>query len=251
MAVYKNSIPFGSIVTDGLILNLDATNINSYPGSGTTWTDTSGYNNSGTLTNGPTFLRERGRGSIVFDGVDDYIDVVRSSIYQFSNTSAFSLSAWINVTSSGDFNNIISYALGSGDFRGYYLSLISSASLPPIGTRVRSFVFDYYDGTNFRGILGADNSVTFGSWTMITATSETNSVSGMRVYQNGSLVSYINRGVATPNSINYTGLFLRVGARENIALLKGSVSNVQIYNRALSQQEVQQNYNALKSRFGL
>ncbi len=238
------------MVTNGLVLNLDAANTKSYVSGSTTWRDLSGNNNSGSLINGPTFNSANG-GSIVFDGVDDYVNVIQSSTYQFTNTSAFSLSAWINVTSSGDFNAIVSYALGSGDFRGYYLSLISSASIPPIGNRVRSFVFDYYDGTNFRGIMGADNSITFGSWVMITATSETNSVNDMKVYQNGSLVSYINRGVATPNSINYTGLPLRIGSRENIAFLKGSVSNVQIYNRALSASEVAQNYNAQKSRFNL
>lgn len=239
-----------NIITNGLVLALDAANRRSYVPGSTIWNDVSGNRNSGSLVNGPTFDSANG-GSIVFDGTNDYVDVVRSSIYQFSNTSAFSLSAWINVTSSGDFNAIVSYALGSGDFRGYYLSLISSASIPPIGNRARSFVFDYYDGTNFRGIMGDDNSITFGSWIMITATSETNSVNGMKVYQNGSLVSYINRGVATPNSINYTGLPLRIGSRENIAFLKGNVSNVQIYNRALSQQEILQNYEALKSRYGL
>jgi hypothetical protein len=241
---------YGNTVTNGLVLSLDAAKRDSYPGSGTAWRDISGNGNNGTLTNGPTFNSDNG-GSFVFDGVDDYVNVIQSSTYQFTNTSAFSLSAWINVTSSGDFNAVISYALGSGDFRGYYLTLISSASIPPFGNRIRSFTFDYYDGTNFRGIMGDDNSITFGSWVMITATSETNSVNGMKIYQNGSLVSYINRGVATPNSINYTGLPLRIGSRENIAFLKGSVANVQIYNRTLSASEILQNYNAQKSRYGL
>jgi len=62
-----------TIVTDGLVLALDAADKNSYPGSGTTWNDLAGSNN-GTLTNGPTFDSGNG-GSIVFDGVDDYVNL--------------------------------------------------------------------------------------------------------------------------------------------------------------------------------
>ena len=61
------------IITSGLISALDAADRNSYPGSGTTWTDISGNNNNGTLTNGPTFSSTNG-GAIVLDGADDYIN---------------------------------------------------------------------------------------------------------------------------------------------------------------------------------
>jgi hypothetical protein len=63
----------GQLVTDGLVLNLDAAKLDSYPGSGTTWRDISGNNNNGTLTNGPTFSGIGKQAAIVFDGVDDYI----------------------------------------------------------------------------------------------------------------------------------------------------------------------------------
>ena len=60
------------IVTSGLVLSLDAGNTKSYPGTGTTWFDKSGNTYNGTLTNGPTF-NTANLGSIVFDGVDDYV----------------------------------------------------------------------------------------------------------------------------------------------------------------------------------
>ena len=60
-----------SIISNGLILALDAADKNSYPGSGTAWTDLSGNGNNGTLINGPTF-NTGSLGNIVFDGVDDY-----------------------------------------------------------------------------------------------------------------------------------------------------------------------------------
>lgn len=60
------------IVTNGLVLALDAANNKSYPGSGVTWYDLSGNGNNGTLTNGPTF-NVGNLGSIVFDGTNDYV----------------------------------------------------------------------------------------------------------------------------------------------------------------------------------
>jgi hypothetical protein len=60
------------IVTDGLVLYLDAANPRSYPGSGTTWSDLSRGGNNGVLTNGPTF-NSANNGSIVFDGTNDFI----------------------------------------------------------------------------------------------------------------------------------------------------------------------------------
>ena len=63
-----------NIITDGLVLYLDAANTKSYPGSGTTWRDLSKSQLNGTLTNGPTFNSSNG-GSIVFDGVDDYVNL--------------------------------------------------------------------------------------------------------------------------------------------------------------------------------
>lgn len=61
------------IITDGLVFCLDAANSKSYPGTGTAWTDLSGNDNNGTLTNGPTFDSSNG-GSIVFDGVNDQVN---------------------------------------------------------------------------------------------------------------------------------------------------------------------------------
>jgi hypothetical protein len=81
----------GKIVTDGLVLNLDAGNRKSYPGSGTIWYDRAGTNN-GTLTNGPTYSSSNG-GSIVFDGTNDYSETTNPSNVHNQN---FTLSVWVN-----------------------------------------------------------------------------------------------------------------------------------------------------------
>jgi hypothetical protein len=81
----------GPNVTDsGLVLNLDAGNIKSYPGNGTIWYDKSGFQNNGTLTNGPTFSG----GSIVFDGVDDYVDTTFKASTLIGNGNPFTISAF-------------------------------------------------------------------------------------------------------------------------------------------------------------
>ena len=89
------------IVTDNLILALDAANIKSYPGSGTTWTDLSGKGNNGTLVNGPTF-NSGNSGSIEFDGTNDSISLgpqINSDITETDITVSF----WTYLdTTSGD-----------------------------------------------------------------------------------------------------------------------------------------------------
>jgi hypothetical protein len=79
------------IVTDGLVLYLDAANTRSYPGTGTTWSDLSRGGNNGSLINGPTFNSANG-GSIVFDGSNDYVDC--GNIDDIKNASQVSISIW-------------------------------------------------------------------------------------------------------------------------------------------------------------
>ena len=99
-----STVQSGHIVTDGLVLALDAANAKSYPGSGTTWSDLSGNRNTGTLTNGPTFNSGNG-GGIVFDGVDDYVDCGNSSTLQINQGT---ISAWVKTSSPGSsFRGII------------------------------------------------------------------------------------------------------------------------------------------------
>jgi hypothetical protein len=247
MAVYKNSIPFGSIVTDGLILNLDATNINSYPGSGTTWTDTSGYNNSGTLTNGPTFLRERGRGSIVFDGVDDYtalpvgsiVDAITMLFWISGSYQNYKLSLFERATvtgtglSTGIPNNgwvQLGYSAMSGStgqfiINGTVYNADSNASFP-------------YDNATYKPLMWMGSFNYFGS----------NSSPNLSLHLQPSAGLYT--GFKWGHNFPYKAIGVSATGG-NRRYFTGGISNTQIYNKALSAQEVQQNYNALKSRFGL
>ena len=115
-----------SIVTDGLVLCLDAANTKSYPGSGTTWTDISGRGNNGTLTNGPTFSSDDG-GSIVVDGSNDFILTPRVTGTGLSNRSV-SWGIWVNPSSTS--GNIMSMSSSNPQ---------SAWNMPPIAAFDQKF----------------------------------------------------------------------------------------------------------------
>ena len=103
------TIFFPSIVTNGLVLCLDAGNQLSYPGTGTTWNDLSRNGNNGTLTNGPVF---NSGGSMVFDGVNDYC------AFNYYPSDIVSVSVWMNLANAGNFPIIL-----AGDSTQYQSSL--------------------------------------------------------------------------------------------------------------------------------
>lgn len=215
---------FGKIVTDGLVLALNAADPNSYPGSGTTWRDMSGNNNNGTLTNGPTFNSGNG-GSIVFDGTNDYI----STSYVPGNITAQTISCWISKT-----NTQYSFILASATV---YFGL----EIYP------TVIYANVQGTNYGQV-----SYNINGYQNIVLTydgSQTGNSNRLKVYLNGTLQSLTYSGTI-PASVNIPGIV--IGSRWWSARYSdGRIANMSMYNRALSSTEILQNYNAQKSRFGL
>lgn len=234
------------LITNGMILCVDAANTKSYPTTGLTWLDLSRINTNGLLTNGPTF-NSSNNGNILLDGVNDYIEFGIVPTLQFTNTQPFTLSIWCKWTSGPVV--VYSYALLSSNNRGYYLGIDNGS----LGVGTNCFYFDYYDGSTFRGIQSATNSISTNNWFNIVATSSTNSYTGMKLYLNGNILSTGVRaaGGGTPTSINYSTLTAQLGARQGSYTFRGNISQTNVYNRELSSSEVLQNYNAIKSRFGL
>ena len=214
---YGSTSISGGVVTDGLVLALDAGVSRSYPGSGTTWTDLSGNGNNGTLVNGPTFNSGNG-GSIVFDGVNDYINAGTPSI----SVGKLTINVWMRITSGSLIQHIVDSA-----FNSWHLAIL---------TDNRPY---FYNGSTYH--TGAP-AINVGQWYMITGVQgET-----LDIYINGVL------GQSIASNINVTTNNVILGAwQSGPRPLNGNISNTQIYNRALTAAEVQQNYNALKSRFGL
>jgi hypothetical protein len=220
----------GGIVTNGLVLNLDAAKTDSYPGTGTTWRDISGNNNNGTLTNGPTFSGIGKQAAIVFDGVDDFVNCGTNSSLNLS--SSYTLSIWLNTTATFDKAIVQRYSFSGGLYPGYALSL----------NRSQAGQMDLYTGETWYTNKGSN--INNGNWNNITIT--VNSTSCV-FYQNLTPSSFT---VAASTSNPTDTLF--IGSTEGTNnMYSGNISIVQIYNRALSADEVSQNFNALRGRYGI
>jgi hypothetical protein len=213
-------------ITDGLVLCLDAANRKSYPGSGTTWTDLSGRGNTGTLTNGVGYSGDN-LGSLSFDGVNDYI----------------------STPITGTFSQI------TFDFWGFFddptlnmLSRNESAFGDWTSDRV-------HFGTRYTGSSAGMHFNVNGIWQ---TTPPTNLRYGWNHYSliyntvsNQKLV-YLN-GILSSSNVTNGSMVLgdfKLGVATNLnAYYRGNISNFKTYNRALTAAEIQQNFNATKSRF--
>lgn len=238
--VYKSASkwpePIPPIVSNGLQLHLDAGNSSSYSGSGTTWSDLSGNGNHATLVNGPTYSSSDG-GYIQFDGSNDHASVSSLDIPD----KPFTVAAWVNHTSINGWRS--------------YMGQDTSES-----TSHAALYFQKRNNTNDFAIsvnpIGPSNNVVADS----TITASTNtwynvcgvvSTTSLKIYVNGTLEGTANSSTAiAPRTGN-----LLIGAsfwnRNIVDFFPGKISSVFIYDRELSATEVTQNYNAIRSRYGL
>jgi len=218
-----------NIATDGLVLALDAANPKSYVSGSTTWNDLSGNNNSGSLINGPTFSSENG-GSIVFDGVDDYV-----SISQNINPSNITLEFVYKASVSSPYEYLISNARDCcGTYNGYELQIVDGVPR-----------FSIWNSTQVgvNGILTLTNQIYH-----LTATYEG---SQLKIYQNSILTGTANSALGIGSPASYNLAIGGMGLNPAFYNLTGNIYVGRVYNRALSASEVLQNYNALKSRYNL
>jgi len=247
---------FGRTVTSGLVLSLNAADRNSYPGSGTVWNDMSGNGNNGTLTNGPTFNSANG-GSIVFDGVDDYVqNPNRSTITEFQYSNLFTVESFVKIMENSGVGMIINNRAltdGSGaQYTGW--SIFQNSNI------IQAGIGGYVTGLDFRIVnistTEFSNNV-FSKWAHIVYTN--NPVQGeSKIYVNGiNVTSQSFDNDTPPYVINYNGnhkITLGMSPADGTPgghYVSGSISVARVYNKMLSAQEVLQNYNAQKSRFNL
>jgi len=213
------------IVRNGLLLYLDASQLRSYPGSGTSWIDLSGNNNTGTLTNGPTFSSANG-GSIVFDGTNDCI-VVNNNASILSST-AYTKIAWFYTTSFSTANNII-----SGGNSGQHAFWLAGGNKLNAG----------HNGS--WSIIVSTTTLSLSTWYFGAVTF--NTTSGWVLYLNGvSEATSASTTTFTGNGEILLGAF-STGAN----VFTGRIACGLVYNRVLTATEVLQNYTVTKARFGL
>jgi hypothetical protein len=221
------------IVTSGLVLNLDAGNLNSYPGSGTTWTDLSGNGNNGTLVNGPTYSGAN-RGSIVFDGTNDNIQLAGTNF----SLNTMTISAW-NYSSNYIQNGFMFEKTTNGIVNTQYSLFYNGDNTIYYRTKAVS-TEDLVVNTTTAGVV---NSL----WNNVVATFDGTI---KRIYVNGILAatSATLSGTITQNTTGsaFIGIFGGGGYPFN-----GRIAQTQLYNRALTPEEVSQNFNALRGRYGI
>ena len=235
----KRTLP-AAIVTAGLILNLDASNTASYPGSGTVWTDLSGLSNNMSLLNGASYDAGN-RNSILFDGVNDYVGKTTA----LSTGQNFTVSVWMYATLLGStrtslVTNSYNYTSGNGWF-----FCTDAGGFP------NSFFLSI--GSDNPVKMSSANILTLSTWNYLTAVIR----SGGRyidLYKNGLLIS----GASSDNgarTIAYSYAKFSIGFRDPGPggapdPFKGNIGSTQIYNQALTADDILANYNATKLRYG-
>jgi hypothetical protein len=217
------------IVTDGLVLYLDAANTKSYVSGSTIWTDISRTGINGVLVNGPTFSSDGG-GSIVFDGVNDYVQLNTSQNLSNNYTIHIIFKSQTTGSSSDYFRLLNGLTIATQnsmrlEWANRFLAYNNSVS-------VQSYAFNFPLVPSFNlSQLYNDMHITVDNSNVLT------------IYNNGR--------VCTPTSIVTGSIDFQLIGRAQGGFLPETISIFQLYNRALSSSEVLQNYNATKSRFGL
>jgi hypothetical protein len=208
------------IVTNGLVLSLDAADQNSYVSGSATWRDLSGNGNNGTLISGSTFDTGSG-GAIVFDGTSGYVQFTAINV----QTICFCCIADVGATN-GLQCLIGTSALGDGALRLQYGTFRAAApNAPDANDFNNGFVSQFM-------INGQSNLPTDSNGVYI--------VPNSRTLNQNFYIGCITSRTASTISHPFNGRFF-----------KGKVFCVALYNRQLSNNELLQNYNAQKSRFNL
>ena len=213
------------IVTDGLVGYWDAANTRTYSGNGLTVNALFG-GVGGTLVNGVGYTSSN-FGSFIFDGTNDYIEYLSSDVFNLG-TGDFTVSAWHKTTFKSNYSTIMSIDDGNGTGVIFY-------------TTITSGVFrNWVAGQSKNGNI----DICTGIWNNVTLTRAS-----------GTCTQYVN-GVSdvtfsAPGSLIISGRSFFIGKILNQYYYNGNISQLSIYNRALSAQEVLQNYNATKRRYGI
>jgi hypothetical protein len=226
------------IVTDGLVLHLDAGDSASYPGSGTTWTDLSGNGNNGTLVSmdGNNYSSANG-GYLDFDGSSDY---VQGTISSSTFTGPHSICCWFYRQTVKQWAALFSNNVNTTSCS--ILTFIDTSN--SLGTNQSGI-----NATSIAVDLGADhlNKWIYG---VITFGGVSNgSAVNLYAYKDGSLLT--NSGSLYWNMSSSSSYYVGRHWASAFQVHDGFISQVTIYNKALTQSEITQNYNALKGRYGL
>ncbi len=210
------------IITDGLLLHLDAANPRSYAGTGNLWIDLSNNSNDATLQNTPSYDPSN-KGSIAFDGVNEY---VTTPLYL--NQNSYTKCAWFKVNNTGYSNNIIS----GGSFSQHALWLGGTSKLSA-----------GHNG-NWYTVQSTTN-ISTGTWYFGAVTFST--TTGWKLYLNGVLESTS----ANTTTFSTNTQTIQIGSWDAGNFIIGNVATALVYNKVLNGTEIKKNYNASKGRYNI
>lgn len=227
-----------SIVTNGLVLCLDAGNVRSYTGSGTTWTDLSGRNNTGTLVNGTGFSSNNA-GILTFDGANDYVNFGNNTDLN-SLAGDFTFEIWVNLLSGG--SDRYGRVIANGNYAGSGIA----AGFAMIFDNVPNILaFSYADPVaNIPDGTGGNSNILVNTWYQIVITRVGSTLS---FYRNGALIQTRTYAASLTTSLDFT-MGVNPSKSEPCRMQVGAFRR---YNRGISADEVLQNFNAHRGRFGI
>jgi hypothetical protein len=216
------------IITDGLVLFLDAANEKSYPGTGTTWFDLR-KNINGNINNNPTYLNNNG-GIFSFDGTNENITIPQTNLLDLQN---YTYSFWIKRIEPLN-NDWIQFIQRSTSGRNpgiwFYIS------------EVNRIHFSIRVSGNFNTSVNPSGFF-LNEWHYFTATVDfSNNTTVLKGYRDGILdttATHVNNSPVLGTGTSY------IGNRQF------ELGNFAVYNRALSQEEIKTNFEATRGRYGI
>ena len=234
-----------NIVTEGLVLSLDAADKISFSSGSTTWTDLSRNSNNGTLSAG-TMGTVSGSNTIAFNGSSDEVSIANNSTLNFGASGDFTLECVVKLDTADDNEMILGKQ--NGHFgQGYALRIEESGTSNNWGLQVH---IEQADGTQYRTITSQTIGQDYQHCIVVCDRSAT----GVRIHRNGdggTSMGTLNDNLSSIGDTDVSQEFT-IGADSGGARnIDGEISIVRVYNKALSDKEALQNYKAFKRRFGL
>lgn len=232
-----------ALVTDGLILHLDASNSSSYPGTGTTWTDLSASGFNATI-NGATYSATDG-GIFDFDGTNDTVSIPHNSALSMSTANQKTIQVWVKFDALGPLGTsqvpVFGKLSSNFSFDGYWGGLYGNT-----GT-VRAVT----NGAARQNVLTSTLTVSIDTWYLYTYIAEISAnTNTTKIYINET--EYATGAHGTDSYTESNPLYLGfIGTGVSSLYLNGKIGACYFYNKGLSTSEISDNFNATKSRYGV
>lgn len=227
-----------NIVTNGLVMYLDAGNYRSYTSGSANWFDLTGNQNSGSLANNPVYSTDGG-GSLVFNGSNNYVS---KSNWINPVTNILTIECWAKFSDNVNDRYLLAFGRDVGGAAG-------GSALFAYGFNVISdqLIFEFGSGV---GRVSSGIVPSLNLWYHVVATADGTNT---RFYLNGSLrnTSAQGSGAITSSPVLSIGSYVSSVGVPSAYFHSGNIARTSLYNRALTGQEVAQNYNATKTRFNL